>query len=119
MYASGLDATTPRPFGTMVESLRSITGQAQFRFVAAAPSAGTIDVYLVTPGQPIADAAPILANGALLVDIGDALTPGSYDLFVTRSGYDDRAAGPGADLGRRRRRVQRACCAMRRAVVVR
>jgi hypothetical protein len=79
---------------TILESLRSITGQAQFRFVAAAPSAGAVDVYLVTPGQPINDAAPILANGALLSTSSTALTPGSYDMFITRSGTTIDLLGP-------------------------
>lgn len=94
LYASGLVANTSGTFAAILESLRSITGQAQFRFVAAAPSAGSIDAYLVTPGQPIGDAAPILANGALLATSATALTPGSYDLFVTRSGSTIELLGP-------------------------
>ena len=79
---------------TLVESQRSITGQAQFRFVQAAPSAGTVDVYLATPGQPISDASPILANGVLLASSTANLTPGSYDLFVARTGYTVQLFGP-------------------------
>jgi hypothetical protein len=94
LYASGLVSNASGTFSAIVESLRSITGQAQFRFVAAAPSATAIDVYLVTPGQPINDAAPILANGPLLATSSTALTPGSYDLFVTRSGTTVQLLGP-------------------------
>jgi hypothetical protein len=94
LYASGLVSDASGTYVTIVESLRSISGQAQFRFVAAAPSAGSIDVYLVTPGQPINDAAPVLANGALLATSSTALTPGSYDMFVTRSGTTIELLGP-------------------------
>lgn len=94
LYASGLVSNASGTYVTILESLRSITGQAQFRFVAAAPSAGAVDVYLVTPGQPINDAAPILANGALLSTSSTALTPGSYDMFITRSGTTIELLGP-------------------------
>lgn len=94
LYASGLVSNASGTYVTILESLRSITGQAQFRFVAAAPSAGAVDVYLVTPGQPINDAAPILANGALLSTSSTALTPGSYDMFITRSGTTIDLLGP-------------------------
>ena len=92
----------------MVESQRSILGQAQFRFVQTAPSAGTVDVYLATPGQPISDASPILANGALLSSSSVNLTPGSYDLFITRSGTTVQLFGPdriSVDAGARLQRV--------------
>ncbi len=94
LYASGLDANDTSRFGVIIESFRHITGQAQFRFVAAAPSAGIVDVYLVTPGQPISDALPILASGGLLSTAAPNLTPGSYDLFVLRSGTTVELYGP-------------------------
>lgn len=93
-YASGLDVGNTAAVGTVVESQRSISGQAQFRFVQTAPSAGTVDVYLTSPGQPISDASPILANGALLSSSSVNLTPASYDLFVTRSGTTVQLFGP-------------------------
>ena len=94
MYTTGLDATDSTTLGAVIESQRSITGQAQFRFVQTAPSAGTVDVYLATPGQPITDASPILANGALLASSSVNLTPGTYDLFITRSGTTVQLFGP-------------------------
>src|SRR5262249_46282761 len=94
LYASGLDVSNTAAVGNVVESQRSIAGQAQFRFVQTAPSAGTVDVYLTLPGQPITDAAPILANGALLSSSSVNLSPGSYDLFVTRSGTTVQLFGP-------------------------
>ena len=94
LYTTGLDATDSTTLGAVIESQRSITGQAQFRFVQTAPSAGTVDVYLATPGQPISDASPILANGALLASSSVNLTPGTYDLFITRSGTTVQLFGP-------------------------
>jgi hypothetical protein len=94
IYTSGLDGNDTAALSTLVESQRSITGQAQFRFVQAAPSAGTVDVYLATPGQPISDASPILANGVLLASSTANLTPGSYDLFVARTGSTVQLFGP-------------------------
>jgi len=94
LYASGLDATNTTTFGAVTESQRSISGQAQFRFVSAAPSAVPIDVYVVTPGQSIADSAPILANAPLLASDTVNLTPGSYDIFITRAGTSVQLFGP-------------------------
>jgi hypothetical protein len=86
LYVSGLNAAAAARFIAVVESLRSISGQAQLRFVAGAPSAGTIDVYVAAAGQPISDVRPILANAALLDTTAVNLTPGSYDVVITRSG---------------------------------
>jgi len=86
LYMSRLNAAAEARFIAVVESLRSISGQAQLRFVAGAPSAGAIDVYVAAAGQPISDVRPILANGALLDTTAVNLTPGSYDVIVTRSG---------------------------------
>jgi hypothetical protein len=95
LYASGLDSNDTAKFAAIVESLRSITGQAQLRLVDTAPSAGAIDVYLVTPGQPISDTAPILAGASLLSSASVNLTaPGTYDVFVTRSGTTVELLGP-------------------------
>ena len=94
LYASGLDADDTAKLGAVIESQRSISGQAQFRFVQTAPSAGTVDVYLTTAGQPISDASPILANGALLASSSVNLSPGTYDLFITRSGTTVQLFGP-------------------------
>jgi len=86
LYMSRLNAAAEARFIAVVESLRSISGQAQLRFVAGAPSAGAIDVYVAAAGQPISDVRPILVNAALLDTTAVNLTPGSYDVIVTRSG---------------------------------
>jgi len=86
LYMSRLNAAAAARFIAVVESLRSISGQAQLRFVAGAPSAGAIDVYVAAAGQPISDVRPILANAALLDTTAVNLTPGSYDVIITRSG---------------------------------
>jgi hypothetical protein len=94
VYASGLDADDTARFASLVESQRSINDQAQARFVVAAPSAGGIDMYLVSPGQPISDKPPVLASAQLLANTSVNLTPGSYDLYVTRTGTSVNLIGP-------------------------
>ena len=96
MYASGL-ALAATPTGALdafVESQRAITGQSQLRFVNAAPSAGSIDVYLLVPGQNVGDVSPILTGGALLSSTALNLTPGSYDVAVTRTATTVQLFGP-------------------------
>jgi hypothetical protein len=94
LYASGLVSAKTVAYTTVVESLRSITGQAQLRFVDASPGAGTIDVRVVSPGQPVADATPILASASVLANTSVNLTPGSYDIYVTRTGTTVELLGP-------------------------
>jgi len=96
VYASGLATitTSTAAVDAFVESQRSITGQSQVRFVDAAPSAGIIDVYLLVPGQNVGDVSPIVAGGALLVSTPLALTPGSYDIAVTRTSTTVQLFGP-------------------------
>jgi Domain of unknown function (DUF4397) len=77
-----------------LESLRPINAAAQFSFVAAAPSAGTVDVYLTAAGQPITDVAPVLASAALLTTTTIVPGAGAYDLTVVRSGTYTELLGP-------------------------
>jgi hypothetical protein len=78
----------------VIESQRSITGEAQLRLVAASPTAGTIDVYVLVPGQPISDTRPVLPNAPLLASNSTNLSPGSYDVIVTRAGSTVQLFGP-------------------------
>jgi hypothetical protein len=94
LYTSGLVATTTGTLDAFIESQRPITGQAQLRFVDAAPSAGSIDVYLLVPGQSVGDVSPIVSGGGLLSTTSANLTPGSYDIAITRSGTTVQLFGP-------------------------
>jgi len=96
MYATGL-ALAATPTGTLtayIDSQRAITGQAQLRVIDAAPSAGTIDVYLLVPGQNVGDVSPVLTGGTLLSTTALNLTPGSYDIAVTRTATTVQLFGP-------------------------
>ena len=63
------------------------SGKAKVRVVHAAPSAGTVDVYIVAPGTDITTVSPTLpsvayqaASAYLSVD------PGTYEVVVTPAG---------------------------------
>jgi hypothetical protein len=93
-YVSGTEATpTSLVSRNVLESLRPITQAAQFAIVAAAPSAGSVDIYLTAAGQPITDVAPIL-TGALLANNLVAVGTGDYDVTVTRAGSTVALFGP-------------------------
>ena len=94
LYTSGLVSTSSAALQAVVDSQRSITGQSQLTFVNAAPSAGIIDVYLLVPGQNVGDVSPILSSGSLLSSTPLALTPGSYDIAITRAGTTIQLFGP-------------------------
>ena len=94
LYTSRLAPAADATFTGVIESQRSILGQAQLRLVNASPTAGTIDVYVLIPGQPISDASPTLANASLLATNSTNLTPGSYDVIVTRAGSTVQLLGP-------------------------
>ena len=94
LYTSRSTPAAAATFIGVIESQRSILGQAQLRLVDASPTAGTIDVYVLIPGQPISDASPTLANASLLATNSTNLTPGSYDVIVTRAGSTVQLFGP-------------------------
>lgn len=94
MYTSGLASTMTVTASVLLESLRPITGSAQFSVVNAAPSAGTVDIYLTAPGQPISDTAPILRGGTLMSSTSITVGGADYDLTVTRTGTSTELIGP-------------------------
>jgi Domain of unknown function (DUF4397) len=94
LYTSGKLATTTVASVYMLESLRPITSAAQFGFVAAAPGAGTVDVYLTAAGQPITDSAPVLSAATLLANTTIVVGAGAFDLTVVRSGTYTELLGP-------------------------
>lgn len=51
-------------------------------------------MYVLVPGQPISDTTPTLANAPLLGGTSTNLTPGTYDVIVTRSGSTVQLLGP-------------------------
>jgi hypothetical protein len=94
LYVTGLNSNQTVKFGGVVESQRSIAGQAQLSVVVVAPSEPSVDVYLLTPGQPLVDADPTLKAASLLQNGSVNLTPGSYDVVVTRAASTVELFGP-------------------------
>jgi Domain of unknown function (DUF4397) len=94
MYLEGPTATAAVASALVLESLRPISGGAQFQFVDASPAAGSVDVYLTTAGQPITDASPILRAATLLDETSVVVGPGAYDVTVVRSGTVTELLGP-------------------------
>lgn len=93
-YVSGTEATPASlTSANVLESLRPITETAQFSFVGAAPSAGTVDVYLTAAGQPITDVSPIV-RAALLGNASVEVGAGDYDVTITRAGTLVELFGP-------------------------
>lgn len=78
----------------VTDTLRSIASEVQLRIVNAAASAGTVDAYLLPPGQPTVDAKPALDDAALLGSSVTSHDPGVYDLTVTDSNGDLVVFGP-------------------------
>ena len=64
------------------------SGDFQFRLVNAAPSAGPVDIYVVTPGTP-AGSVPPTASSLLFTSATSyqVLTAGTYDIIFTQAGF--------------------------------
>lgn len=78
----------------LTDTLRSIASEVQLRIVNGAASAGTVDAYLLPPGQPTVDASPALDDAALLGSSVTSRDPGLYDLTVTDSNGELAVFGP-------------------------
>jgi hypothetical protein len=64
------------------------SGNFQLRLVNAAPSAGAIDVYVVTPGTAAGSVAPTVSSLAFTaVTSYQSFTAGSYDMILTQAGF--------------------------------
>jgi hypothetical protein len=64
------------------------SGDFQLRLVNAAPSAGAIDIYVVSPGTPAGSVPPTVSN--LLFTSATSyqmLTAGTYDIIFTQAGF--------------------------------
>jgi hypothetical protein len=74
---------------------RRLATQAKVRIIHGSPSAGSVDVYLTTPGAGIATATPILTSVPFKADTGFlSVAAGSYDVTVTPAGTKTAAIGP-------------------------
>ena len=91
-FAVGLDATT----AVIVEGddRREIAGRARLDVTHASFSSGTVDVYLLAPGNSVNDFAPSLNSVSYQESLGIQVDGGSYNLFLTVLGTKDVLLGP-------------------------
>jgi hypothetical protein len=80
----------------LVDDNRRVATEAKVRIVHAAPSAGTVDVYVVAPGTDIANVEPAVPGFEFQASTGYvSLEPGSYEVLVTPAGAKSPVAiGP-------------------------
>jgi hypothetical protein len=77
-----------------LDNTRPISAQTQIQVLQATPSAGNIDVYLLTAGKTTADVSPNFVNLPLQSVTSGAPAAASYDVAVTPTGVKTVAAGP-------------------------
>jgi len=69
------------------------SGKAKVRVVHAAPSAGTVDVYIVAPGTDITTVSPTLPSVAYQAAAAYlSVDPGTYEVVVTPAGNNTTIA---------------------------
>jgi hypothetical protein len=93
VFATGLLASIT-PY-VLTDDNRSLATAAKVRVVHAAPSAGSVDIYVTPPGASIATLTPAFTNVPLRAETGYVnLAGGSYDVTVTPTGTKTTAIGP-------------------------
>jgi len=85
LFAGGLDTGDTTRLVGAVDDIRSVATEARIRFDHASRAAGTIDVYILPPGQPTGDTAPTFDVFLVNSRAVGYLLPGSYDVTVVRN----------------------------------
>jgi hypothetical protein len=84
--------STPQPNSTIVlspytdDNTAPTTGNAKLRIIHASPSAGTVDVYVVTHGSGIGGFSPLIPGMAFQASQYEPIAAGSYDVIITQAG---------------------------------
>lgn len=79
------DASSTAPFSALAlrdDERRPIATRARINVIHGAPGVGTLDIYLLAPGQAPSDVGPTFELGGLGGALSAELSPGFYDLLV-------------------------------------
>jgi hypothetical protein len=94
LFAGGLDGNDSAAFTTVIDDIRPIATETRLRLDHAAAAAGPVDVYILSPGEPITNATPEFASFGLNGRRVASLLAGTYDVTITRAGSKVSLAGP-------------------------
>jgi hypothetical protein len=82
-----VDASVPMQGLLLIEDNRGLGFQAKIRFVNGAPSAASIDIYALLPGESIDDFVPSIPNVPFQFDAGYIVLPaGDFEITATVAG---------------------------------
>ena len=82
-----VDVAVPMQGRLLIEDNRALALQAKTRFVNGAPSAASVDIYVLFPGDLIDDFTPSVPNVVFQFDSGYSVTPaGDFEITVTVAG---------------------------------
>jgi hypothetical protein len=96
----GNTASSPQQLTLKDQSQPAPSGQIDLRFIGQAPRAGAVDIYLVPPGQTLADAKPIATNVNVGVNTGYLSAPtGTYTIVMMPAGAIPTGTTPPAYTG--------------------
>ena len=90
--ATGVDESNATLF--TLDDLRRVTTRAALSTVHAAPSLGTIDLYVLSPGETVDNHFPTLTELPFDSSANLSLIEGTYDLFLTESATKTIVLGP-------------------------
>jgi len=85
LFAGGLDAGDTTDLVSAVDDIRTVATEARVRVDHASRAAGTVDVFILPPGQPTGDTAPTFDAFPVNARGVDFLLPGSYDVTIVRN----------------------------------
>jgi hypothetical protein len=81
------DESVPMQGLLLLEENRGLGLQAKIRFVNGAPSAASIDIYVLFPGETIVDFVPSIPNVVFQFDAGYIVLPaGDFEITATVAG---------------------------------